>query len=62
MDRKNYQILGVLLADFGNEKISAETFWHEMQKHGFGQDDIDAFCDRFYAEAEIQAGANGHEH
>ena len=56
LDQSRYQLLGTLLGDYGNSKITDETFWKEMERHRFTQDDIDAWCAAFYANGPVAHG------
>jgi hypothetical protein len=42
------QVLGYLLGQFGEDKMTREEFWRQMQARGFTQDHIDRWCDEFY--------------
>ena len=41
-----YEKLWVLLRLYGLDLINAEHFWSEMKRQGFGQADIDEWCNR----------------
>lgn len=44
----SFEILGYLLGQFGENKITREEFWKQMEARGFTQDSIDQWCDSFY--------------
>jgi hypothetical protein len=40
--------LSYLLSAYGSGTITEEQFWDQMKQSGFGQADIDAWCEEFY--------------
>lgn len=53
----SFEILGYLLGQYGDNKITREEFWKQMNARGFTQDSIDQWCDSFYRlEAQKEAG------
>jgi hypothetical protein len=46
---EKYDRLNDLLYQFGMNNIDHATFWGQMKQHGYGQDDIDAWCTEYYA-------------
>lgn len=42
------QILGYLLGQFGEDKMTREEFWKQMNARGYTQGDIDNWCASFY--------------
>jgi hypothetical protein len=44
-----YETLDRLLFLFGSHAITDIQFWEQMNHHGYGQDDIDAWCTEYYA-------------
>jgi hypothetical protein len=40
-----HEQLGELLRQYGLDLINSEQFWAEMRRQGFGQTDIDEWCD-----------------
>ena len=42
-----YEKIGVLLGNFGNNRIDQDRFWREMKANGYTQDDIDWWCDQY---------------
>ena len=52
-----YEKLGYLLGEYGSNRITAAQFWGQMKELGYGQDDIDRWCEEFYRlEAQKEAG------
>jgi hypothetical protein len=43
-----YERLGELLRKYGLDLINSEQFWAEMKRQGFGQADIDQWCDEYH--------------
>jgi hypothetical protein len=43
-----YERLGELLRQYGLDLINGDQFWAEMRRQGFGQDDIDEWCDEYH--------------
>jgi hypothetical protein len=43
-----YERLGELLRKYGLDLINSEQFWAEMKRQGFGQADIDEWCDEYH--------------
>ena len=41
-----HEQLGELLRMYGLDLINSEQFWAEMKRQGFGQADIDEWCNR----------------
>jgi len=44
----SFEILGYLLGQFGDGKMTREVFWKEMNARGYTQGDIDKWCASFY--------------
>ena len=45
-------ILGKLLYDLGLEKISYDKFQQEMHRNRFTQEDVEAWCARYWREKD----------
>jgi hypothetical protein len=43
-----YEFLSDLLGAFGRDAITREQFWAQMKARGYGQDDIDRWCDQYH--------------
>jgi hypothetical protein len=46
--------LGELLRKYGLDLINSEQFWAEMKRQGFGQADIDEWCDEYHRKTEAE--------
>ena len=49
-----YERLGELLRKYGLDLINSEQFWAEMKRQGFGQADIDEWCDEYHRKTEAE--------
>ena len=49
-----YERLGELLRTYGLDLINSEQFWAEMKRQGFGQADIDEWCDEYHRKTEAE--------
>ena len=49
---QDYETLGELLKDFGLDKIDHDRFQQEMHRNRFTQEDIDAWCARYWREKD----------
>jgi hypothetical protein len=51
---EKYDRLNHLLYQYGVDAIDGPTFWGQMKQHGYGQDDIDAWCIEYYAREKVK--------
>jgi hypothetical protein len=51
-----YEWMSELLGLYGRDVITSEQFWSRMKTMGYGQDDIDKWCERYH-ELQIEAAA-----
>ena len=49
-----HERLGELLRKYGLDLINGEQFWADMKRQGFGQADIDEWCDEYHRKTEAE--------
>ena len=48
------QRLSYLLGAYGNGTMSEEQFWRQMKQSGYGEADIDQWCDEYHSKQETR--------